>query len=78
MASLEALAKLWHKNKVLIVMGGLLTGSHMAWRWVQDQDEFVPKKNDYGWAPKEYPWFEAAKHIQEARNNTANEVKGSK
>ena len=47
----------------------------MAWRWVQDQDEFVPKKNDYGWAPKDYPWFEAAKHIQEARNNAANEVK---
>jgi len=55
------LAKFWHDNKVLIVMGGLLTGGHLGWRWMQEQEEFVPKGQ-----AKEYPWIEIARHVKEA------------
>ena len=52
------LAKFWYDNKVLIVMGGLLTGGHLGWRWMQEQEEFVPKGQ-----AKEYPWIEIARHV---------------
>lgn len=45
-------------------MGGLLAGGHFGWRWMQEQEEFVPKGQQ-----KEYPWIEIAKHIKEAQKN---------
>jgi len=78
MAPVEAITKFWLKNKLLVVMGGLLIGTHMGWRWVQDQEEFVPKNNPYGWKPMEYPWFEAAKLIKNSKEESGPEGKGNK
>ena len=39
-------------------MGSALVGLHMAWRWVQDQEEFVPTNTRHNWKPKDYPWVE--------------------
>ena len=55
------LAKFWLENKVVVVMGGLLVGAHSGWRWMQDQEEFVPKGE-----AKEYPWIEIARHVKAA------------
>ena len=57
------LAKFWLDNKVVVVMGGLLVGAHAGWRWMQDQEEFVPKGE-----AKQYPWIEIARHIKTASN----------
>ena len=64
MSGLTRLRNIWNDNKVLIVMGGLLAGGHFGWRWMQEQEEFVPKGQQ-----KEYPWIEIAKHIKEAQKN---------
>ena len=58
------LAKLWKNNKVMIVMVPALVGLHMAWRWVQDQEEFVPKGTQ-----KEYPWIEISRHYKNYKNS---------
>ena len=55
-------AKFWADNKVTVVMGGILVGGHFVWRWMQEQEEFVPKGQQ-----KEYPWIEVAKHVKEAQ-----------
>jgi len=59
-------AKFWFDNKVIIVMGGLLGGGHYTWRWLQDQEDFVPKGEE-----KQYPWIEAAIHIKNAKADKA-------
>ena len=64
------LTKFFQENKVIIVMGGLLGGGHLGWRWMQEQEEFVPKGQQ-----KEYPWIEIAKHVKAA--NAAAEAEKS-
>lgn len=66
------LTKFWQDNKVILVMGGLLAGGHVGWRWMQEQEEFVPKGQQ-----KEYPWIEIAKHVKEAKAAAEAEKRGS-
>ena len=39
---MSAVAKIWRDNKVLIVMGGILTMGHFVWRELQNNTAFVP------------------------------------
>ena len=39
---MTAVAKFWRENKVLIVMGGILTMGHLVWRGLQNNTAFVP------------------------------------
>ena len=39
---MSAVAKIWKDNKVLIVMGGILTLGHFVWRELQNNTAFVP------------------------------------
>ena len=39
---MSAVAKIWKDNKVLIVMGGVLTLGHFVWRGLQNNTAFVP------------------------------------
>ena len=39
---MSAVTKIWKDNKVLIVMGGVLTLGHFAWRELQNNTAFVP------------------------------------
>merc|ERR1712076_281637 len=62
---MERFGQFWQKNKVAVVMGGIVVGGHLTWRWIQEQPQLVPAGTQ-----KEYPWYEAAKHVQVARNAT--------
>ena len=55
-------AMFWENNKILVVMGSILAGGHYGWKWMQFQEQFVPKGQE-----KDYPWFEIAKHVKEAQ-----------
>lgn len=61
------LVKFWKDNNLLITMGAIIVGGHMGWRWLQEQEEFVPKGTQ-----KEYPWIEAARHYKEHQKNQQN------
>ena len=39
---MSAVAKIWKDNKVIIVMGGILTLGHFVWRELQNNTAFVP------------------------------------
>ena len=39
---MSAVAKIWKDNKVLVVMGGVLTLGHFVWRELQNNTAFVP------------------------------------
>ena len=39
---MSAVAKIWKDNKVIIVMGGILTVGHFVWRELQNNTAFVP------------------------------------
>ena len=39
---MSAVAKIWKDNKVIIVMGGILTMGHFVWRELQNNPAFVP------------------------------------
>ena len=54
--------KTFKDNSLGITMVGILVGAHIGWRWLQDQEEFVPKGT-----AKEYPWIEASKHYQKSK-----------
>ena len=58
------LHKIFQDNKITVVMGGILIAGHYGWRWMQDQEEFVPKGQQ-----KEYPWIEVARHVKKAQEN---------
>ena len=53
------LSKFWKDYSLPIVMGGIVAGGHLGWRWLQDQEAFVPPGQQ-----KEYPWIEVAKHVK--------------
>ena len=54
--------KTFKDNSLGFTMCGLLVGAHIGWRWLQEQEEFVPKGT-----AKEYPWLEVARHYQNAK-----------
>jgi len=62
---MSAAAKIWRDNKVLIVMGGILTMGHFVWRELQNNTAFVPAGSE-----KEYPWIEIAKHVKAAQRES--------
>lgn len=39
---MSAAAKMWKDNKVIIVMGGILTLGHFVWKELQNNTAFVP------------------------------------
>ena len=61
------LMKFWKDNNLLLTMTTIIVGGHMGWRWLQEQEEFVPKGTQ-----KEYPWIEAARHYKEHQRNQQN------
>ena len=61
------LIKFWKDNNMIITMTTIIVGGHMGWRWLQEQEEFVPKGTQ-----KEYPWIEAARHYKEHQRNQQN------
>ena len=62
------LGKIWRDYNVAIVMGGIITGGHLGWRWLQDQEAFVPAGQQ-----KEYPWIEIARHVRNHEKQKASE-----
>jgi predicted negative regulator of RcsB-dependent stress response len=62
--SLTRLRQFWQRNNVLIVMGSLLVAGHVGWRWIQDQEEFVPKSQKM-----EYPWVEIYRRYKERKES---------
>jgi hypothetical protein len=40
----------WQRYKLPVVMGGILVSGHLAWRWLQNQTEFVPKGEEIHWS----------------------------
>ena len=54
--------KTFKDNSLGFTMAGLLVGAHLGWRWLQDQEQFVPKGT-----AKEYPWIEASRHYAKAK-----------
>jgi len=60
---MSAAAKMWKDNKVIIVMGGILTLGHFVWKELQNNTAFVPAGSE-----KDYPWIEIAKHVKAAQN----------
>ena len=61
--------KTFKDNSLGFTMVGLLVGAHIGWRWLQDQEEFVPKGT-----AKEYPWIEASRHYQKAKAAQSTEA----
>ena len=61
------LMKFWKDNNLLLTMTTIIVGGHMGWRWLQEQEEFVPKGTQ-----KEYPWIEVARHYKEHQKNQQN------
>ena len=56
--------KTFKDNSLGITMVGILVGAHIGWRWLQDQEEFVPKGTQ-----KEYPWIEISRHYKNYKNS---------
>jgi len=67
------LSKFWKDYNIGIVMGGIIVGGHLGWRWLQDQEAFVPPGQQ-----KEYPWIEIAKHVKNLEKQKAAEAEDSK
>ena len=67
------LSKIWKDYNIGIVMGGIIVGGHLGWRWLQDQEAFVPPGQQ-----KEYPWIEIAKHVKNYENQKAAAAEDSK